>query len=107
MEPAIAAGPGGSVGVIWYDLRHDRAGDDSLTTDVWFAHSLDHGRHWRQIHVAGPFDMRRTPHHRLGEYQGLAAAGRSGFTAIFTQGQPSARHGLSDEFFAKLTPRQP
>jgi hypothetical protein len=105
MEPAVAAGSqGGSVGVLWYDLRHDRPGDASLTTDVWFAHSTDHGVSWRQVHVAGPFNMRTAPRQRLGEYQGLAAMGRSDFAAVFTQARPQARHGLSDIFFARLTP---
>jgi hypothetical protein len=104
MEPAIAAGPGGSVGVLWYDLRRDKPGDTPLTTDVWFAHSADHGLTWqRALHVAGPFNMRTAPLQRLGEYQGLAAMG-SGFAAIFTQAQPRAQHGRSDIFFARIRP---
>jgi hypothetical protein len=104
MEPAVAAGPGGSVGVLWYDLRRDKPGDKSLTTDVWFSHSSDHGLSWRQIHVGGPFDMRTAPLHRLGEYQGLAAMGGTDFAAVFTQARPQARHGRSDIFFATITP---
>lgn len=104
MEPAVAAGARGSVGVLWYDVRNDRPRDISLTTDVWFAHSPDHGFHWRQTHVAGPFDMRRAPLHRLGEYQGLAAMGRCRFAAAFTQAKPKSQHGLSDIFFAKMRP---
>jgi photosystem II stability/assembly factor-like uncharacterized protein len=104
MEPAVAAGPGGSVGVLWYDVRRDVRGDAALTTDVWFAHSADHGHTWRQTHVAGPFDMRTAPLHRLGEYQGLAAMGDRDFAAVFAQAQPRARHGASDIFFARLTP---
>jgi len=107
MEPAVAAGSGGSVGVLWYDLRHDKPGDGPLTTDVWFAHSADHGSTWqRALHVAGPFDMRTAPLQRLGEYQGLAAMGHDRFAAIFTQAQPRARHGQSDIFFARISPLQ-
>jgi hypothetical protein len=89
---------------LWYDLRHDKSGDHGLTTDVWFAHSADHGGHWRQIHVGGPFNMRRTPHRRLGEYQGLAAAGRRGFAAISRKADLRPDMGSVMKFFAKLTP---
>jgi hypothetical protein len=57
-EPAIAVDAHGTVGVSWYDLRNDRPGDAALTADVWFAHSPDRGRSWRQAHVAGPTDLR-------------------------------------------------
>jgi hypothetical protein len=106
MEPAIAAGPSGSVGVLWYDMRRDRPGDGVLTTDVRFAHSADHGFTWQQLRVAGPFDQRTAPLHRLGEYQGLAATGRRGFAAIFTQSAPQARRGASDVFYALIAPRR-
>jgi hypothetical protein len=104
MQPAIAVTPSGTVGVLWYDTRHDRLGDQVLTTDVWFAHSNDHGAHWRQAHVAGPFDFRRAPGARLGEYQGLAALGRRSFAAAFTQARPQARSGPTDIFFARMEP---
>src|SRR5262249_1225630 len=47
-EPAIAVDSHGTVGGTWYDMRNDRAGDDAVTADVWFAHSGDHGATWRQ-----------------------------------------------------------
>ena len=75
-EPAIAVDAHGTVGITWYDLRNDRRGDATLTTDVWFARSRDQGATWRQEHLAGPFDLRTAPNNRLGEYQGLAGLRR-------------------------------
>ena len=104
-EPAIAVDSHGTVGVIWYDLRNDRPGDDALTADVWFAHSHDRGASWRQAHVAGPTDLRAGPlfNTRVGEYQGLAGL-RLGFAAVFTLRAPQAKDGPSDIFFARIGP---
>jgi hypothetical protein len=107
-EPAIAVDADGTVGVTWYDLRNDRIGDAALTADVWFAHSHDRGASWRQIHVAGPTDLRTAPlpaHNYVGEYQGLAAAGRRRFAAVFTLASPQAQDGPTDVFYARLRAR--
>jgi hypothetical protein len=107
-EPSIAVDSRGTIGVTWYDLRNDRPGDGQLTADVWFAHSGDAGVSWRQIHVAGPTDLRTAPvvaHNRVGEYQGLAALGSRGFAAIFTLAAPQARNGPTDIFFARIERR--
>jgi hypothetical protein len=98
-EPAIAVDAHGTVGITWYDLRNDRRGDATLTSDVWFARSPDRGATWRQEHLAGPFDLRTAPNNRLGEYQGLAGL-RRGFAAVFTMSQPAAEDGPSDVFVA-------
>jgi hypothetical protein len=106
-EPAIAVDAHGTVGVTWYDLRNDRAGDAALTADVWFAHSRDRGASWRQAHVAGPTDLRTAPlpaHNYVGEYQGLAALPGRGFAAIFTMAAPQAKNGPTDIFFARIGP---
>jgi hypothetical protein len=107
-EPAIAVDSRGTVGVTWYDLRNDRLGDAALTADVWFAHSDDGGSSWRQIHVAGPTDLRTAPlpaHNYVGEYQGLAPL-RRGFAAAFTLAAPQAKDGPTDIFFARIHPGQ-
>jgi hypothetical protein len=105
-QPAIAVNARGTVGVMWYDTRNDRPGDGELTTDVWFAHSVDRGSSWRQTHVAGPFDFRTAPRPtgfgRLGEYQGLAGLRKRGFAAVFTQAAPQAKDGPTDIFFARI-----
>jgi hypothetical protein len=107
-EPAIAVDARGTVGVTWYDLRNDRAGDAPLSADVWFAHSQDRGRSWHQTHVAGPTDLRTAPmpaHNYVGEYQGLAGMPRGrGFAAAFTLAAPQAKNGPTDIFFARIGP---
>jgi hypothetical protein len=105
-EPAIAVDRKGTLGVLWYDNRRDRVGDDEATTDVWFAGSRDRGMTWRHTHVAGPFDLRTAPRGRLGEYQSLAAMGRRGFAAVFTMAAPRARNGPSDIFFTRIVSRR-
>ena len=106
-HPSIAVNAHGTVGVTWYDLRNDRAGDDALTADAWFARSHDRGKTWRQTHVAGPLNIRGLPSsgngHQLGEYQGLAAIGAGGFAAIFTVPAPLAQDGPTDIAFARIT----
>jgi hypothetical protein len=99
-EPAIAVDAHGTVGVLWYDIRNDRPGDDVLTTDVRFARSDDQGETWCQEDLAGPFDLRTAPNHRIGEYQGLAGL-RRGFAAVFTMAGPAAEDGPSDIFLAR------
>jgi len=102
-EPVIAVDSHGTVGVIWYDLRNDRPGDATLTTDVWFADSSDEGATWRQSHAGGPFDLRTAPRGQLGEYQGMTGL-RRGFAVVVTMGQPAAENGPSDVFFGRLRP---
>jgi hypothetical protein len=99
-EPAIAVDSGGTVGLLWYDLRSDAPGDAALTTDVWFARSADGGATWHQSHLAGPFDLRAAPIHWIGEYQGLVGS-RTGFAGIVTMAAPQARNGASDVFFVR------
>lgn len=104
-EPAIAVDSHGTVGITWYDLRNDRPGDRRLSGDVWFASSRDRGASWREIHLAGPTDLRTgalARQNRFGEYQGLAAMGRHGFAAIFTLARPFATDGPTDIFVARI-----
>jgi hypothetical protein len=100
-EPAIAVDSRGTVGVVWYDLRNDVPGDAGVTTDVWFAASRNRGATWRQRHLAGPFDLRTAPNHRLGEYQGIAGLCR-GFATVFTMAGPRAGNGPSDVFLGRM-----
>jgi hypothetical protein len=105
-EPAIAVDKHGTVGVIWYDLRNDRTGDTATTADLWFSGSKDGGATWRQIHVAGPTDLRTAApaaQNRFGEYQGLAGL-KTGFGAIFGLASPQAKNGATDIFFAHIAP---
>ncbi|MBW3665687.1 MAG: glycoside hydrolase [Actinobacteria bacterium] len=106
--PAIAVAGDGTVGVSWYDVRRDVPGDEELTTDVWFAASSDRGVSWREIHLAGPFDLRRAPRDRdgsryfLGDYAGLVGF-PYGFGALFSVAPPVAEHGPADVAFAPIS----
>jgi len=105
-EAAIAVDRHGTVGVTWYDLRNDTAGDAATTSDLWTATSHDRGGTWLQTHVAGPTDLRSAApaqQNRFGEYQGMAGL-RTGFAAIFTLASPQARNGPTDIMFAHITP---
>ena len=105
-EPAMAVDGHNTVGVLWYDIRNDRPGDAVTSADVWFAHSDDHGASWRQIHVAGPTNLRTAAppaQNRFGEYQGLAGLPK-GFAASFGLSAPQAINGPTDIFFAEIGP---
>lgn len=104
LQAAVAVAGDGTVGVTWYDFRHDKRGDRPLTTDYWFAYSRDHGETWHRSHLAGPFDLRtsRRVGRPVGVYQGLAGLPQ-GFAATFIQARPKARRGGEDVFFARLT----
>jgi hypothetical protein len=105
LQPAVAVARDGTVGITWYDFRHDKRGDNSLTTDYWFAYSRDGGKTWHQAHVGGPFDLRtsRRTGRPVGVYHGLAGL-RHGFVTTFIQAKPQASRGSEDVFFARITP---
>ncbi len=107
--PAVAVDPGGVIGVTWYDTRNERAGSKQTTTDVWFAYSK-HLSDWRQIHLAGPFDMQTAATATffglsgrfVGDYTGLVGV-PGGFAADFALAKPQAHVGQSSIFFARIT----
>jgi hypothetical protein len=101
--PAVAVADDGVVGVTWYDFRRDEPGDNTLTTDYWFAYSRDRGKHWHQSHLGGPFDLHssRRTQRPVGAYEGLAGL-EHGFAATFIQAKPQARLGSEDVFFARI-----
>jgi hypothetical protein len=107
--PKLAVSCDGTVGIMFYDFRHDHPGDSPLTTDLWIATSRDHGQTWRQTRIAGPFDL-RTAHtvnsalgtgYQLGIVQGLAGT-PDGFVAAYTVSGPLATTGQDEVFFARL-----
>jgi BNR repeat protein/WD40 repeat protein len=105
-QPSLAVDRHGTVGVTWYDLRGDRAGDRELTTRAWFAHSHSGGARWRSRPLDRPFDLRLALDVYdslwfLGDYQGLVPL-RRGFAATFVQARPRARRGKTDVYFARL-----
>jgi hypothetical protein len=78
----------GTVSVLWYDFRGNDA-SPGLPTSVFLRHSHDGGATFAgEQKLAGPFDMEAAPLSAgrgffLGDYQGLAAAGKD-LIAFFT-----------------------
>jgi hypothetical protein len=108
MYPQVATGPDGSIAVTYYDIRNDALADETLTTDFWLSRSTDGGASWREMDVAGPFDLRSAAYMSIpsegldvGEYTGLASL-PGGFAAAFAQATPQAAIGASDIFFVRL-----
>jgi hypothetical protein len=106
----VAFGGRRQLGVLFYDLRTDRAGDPPLTTRPWLRTSRD-GSRWREWRLGGPFDLRTapvrtgaSPGYFLGDYQGLTGT-PTGFAALFAQAAPIAELGATDGFFQSLTLR--
>lgn len=101
--PAISVSSAGTLGIIFYDTRHDVPGSGKLTTDVWFAQSQDQGHRWQQTHVVGPFDALSAVNfyslgHLLGDSVDLVPTA-DGFNAVFTLGQPLAIGGPTTVFY--------
>jgi len=84
--PTVKIRDDGTIGVTYYDFRNDTPDPVSLPTDVWLTQSAD-GATWREVHVAGPFNLARAPFaegYFLGDYQGLTSAGDA-FLPFFAQ----------------------
>jgi hypothetical protein len=103
--PTIAVAGDGTLGALWFDLRHYVAGSNALTTDIWFSTSRDRGAHWSERHAAGPFDLRTAPHSRLGpfigDYMGLVGV-RSGFVAAYVMSKPPSRSDPTAVFVSRI-----
>jgi hypothetical protein len=103
--PTLAVAGDGTLGMLWFDVRHFEAGNATLDTDVWFSTSRDRGAHWTERHAAGPFDLRAAPSSRLGpfigDYMGLVGL-PDGFAAVYVMAKPESRNGPTDVFFTKI-----
>lgn len=85
--PQVAVAADGTVAVSFFDFRATTADSPPLQTSAWLAVSGDGGVTWRENRVSGPFDLLTAPNSEklfLGDYQGLAASGRS-FLPFFAQ----------------------
>lgn len=106
--PTLAVAGDGTLGMLWFDLRHYVQGSPGLDTDVWFSTSTDRGSHWMERHAAGPFDLRSAPATRygpfIGDYMGLVGL-RDGFGAAFVMARPQNRNGPTDVFFTRIRDR--
>jgi Neuraminidase (sialidase) len=103
--PTLAVAGNGTLGMLWFDVRHFESGNATLDTDVWFSTSRDRGTHWTERHAAGPFDLRAAPSSRLGpfigDYMGLVGL-PDGFAAVYVMSKPESRNGPTDVFFTKI-----
>ena len=108
--PELAVAGDGTVGVLYYDVRHDRPGDHFWTTDVYLADSHDGGGRWQETHLTGPFNLASSPNIGgklfLGDYFGLTGLPH-GFAAAFPIAKPKAIAGPTDIFFAHVSVRRP
>ncbi len=102
----------GTVGVRFYDLRRDRPGDATLTTDSWFRHSHDRGPPLARGAARSLFDLRTATAAGgvnsglfLGDYQAVVAL-PDGFATVFARARPAARQGPSDIFFTRIKLRR-
>lgn len=95
--PGLAVAGDGTVGFNYRDNRHATA-DKPNTRDVWFAYSRDQGRNWKELHLAGPFDLASDS-----SFFHETASLPDGFGTLFLQGAPQALDGSTDVFFTCIT----
>lgn len=98
--PAIAVGGNGAIAVTYYDFRNDTADPHSLLTNYWRITSQDGGVSWREVSLAGPFDLLTAPNaggYFLGDYQGLVWSGDS-FLSFFVAANSGDTQNRTDVF---------
>jgi BNR repeat protein len=103
--PSVAILDDGTVGVSYFDFRHDTSGPD-LPTDYWFTSSTD-GTHWSEQHISGPFDMTLAPDAEglfIGDYEALGKVG-SVFVPFFVQADDAGTDNRTDAFYLPPQPK--
>jgi hypothetical protein len=79
--PSLSAGPGGMVGVSYYDLRDDDPKNlHEFLVSAWLISSHDRGSTWSESRLSGPFDLGSAligSDYFLGDYQGLVPVGEA------------------------------
>jgi hypothetical protein len=95
-HPALAVAGNGAIGFVYTDHRNDDPATEELEYDAWLAYSQDRGLTWRDLHVAGPFNLAY-----LGSYQETVGLPQ-GFAASVLLGPPYAEDGPSDVFVAQM-----
>jgi len=108
--PAVAVSAAGEVGVTYYDLSEDDAGDREHTyASAWLATSRDGGATWASTPVAHRFDLRNAPLSDglfLGDYQGLVHDGQR-FVALLVVTNNGDTANRTDVFAAALVASAP
>ncbi|TML01142.1 MAG: exo-alpha-sialidase [Actinobacteria bacterium] len=102
--PAVAVAGDGTVAVSWYEVPADKDGKE-LPAVVRFGWSVDRGRTWRFLRLAGPFDLHSaditTGGDFVGDYEGLVGL-PAGFAALNAVAKPDSRSGPTDLFFSRV-----
>jgi hypothetical protein len=104
--PQISVLSDGAIGVSYFDLRSNTPDLNTLPAELWLTRSRDGGATWREVRVAGPFDLAIAPNARglfLGDYQGLAGSGGQ-FVTLFAQTTRAAATNPTDIFALAVTP---
>jgi hypothetical protein len=109
--PGIAVNDHGEVALGWYAFATDQSSAPGLLTRYWLSWSADQGRTWAPpaAVTAAAFDFRAIPFNAgffVGEYQGLAATGRS-FVAAMTLANGHEQDNRTDIYACVLTPGTP
>jgi hypothetical protein len=110
--PTIAVNSAGTVGLSWYDFRHDNPETVPLTTDVWFRTVSTVGtKVGVEQHLTGPFNFVAAPDaggRFVGDYEGMAAVG-SRFRPFYvvTNCLTSCPVNRTDVYTASVTARTP
>jgi hypothetical protein len=102
--PSVAVLADGTVGVSYFDFRHDTPGTN-LPTDYWFTSSSD-GVHWSEQHISGPFDMMLAPDAEglfVGDYQSLGTVG-SVFVPFYVQTNDAGSGNRNDAYYLPPQP---
>jgi hypothetical protein len=105
--PTIKVASDGTVGVTYYDLRHNTTAA-GLPTDEWFVHcsaTCTNTASWTETHVAGPSDLEQAPFaggYFFGDYEGLVTNGTT-FGSIFDQSTGTSSNP-TDVYYAPITP---
>jgi BNR/Asp-box repeat len=106
--PSVHVASDGTVGVTYYDFRHNTS-DPGVPTDQWFIHchataDCTDPANWSENHVAGSFDIENAPVSRgyfLGDYEGLDSIGTT-FTSFFSQTTPT---DTDNTYLATISPK--
>ena len=89
LVPMIAVNRAGTIGVTFYDSRHNTPDPATLPTDLWAVRCTRHCTNpaaWTEQHLDGPFDARKFPltsiGRMIGDYTGLVVSGDR-FVAVY------------------------
>ncbi len=108
--PTLAVLDGGTIGVSYYDLRNNTPDQLGILANHWLtfcSSACGSSESWRELNVAGPFDLQRAPYARgffMGDYMGIAGNGGS-FDLLYVTPTPLGDPSVTAAYFVTVTPR--